>query len=97
MSCQEDLKTLECKSDEKLIFCILNQKEKLSENFCENLVVRLERLIHAHFSLVSDYIRVCENDVKRLCGYRQVDLIQVSIRVHHSFNLHISQNTTASS
>lgn len=80
MSCQEDLKALECKSEERLIFCILNQKEKLTENFCANLVVRLERLIHAHFSLVSDYIQVCKNASQRLCSFNQIDPLQVSMR-----------------
>ncbi len=84
-ACAEEIKGLTCESGQKLILCVLEKKEKLSEYYCQHVVQRLEYLISYNFGLVSDFHKICATDTKTICNMELRENWQVIFMVNISW------------
>lgn len=68
-SCSEELKTrLKC-DGEKFIFCVLNQRNQMTNDYyCEHLLQRIEILSSLNYAFISDFPTLCKNDIDKLCN-----------------------------
>ncbi|XP_050307543.1 Golgi apparatus protein 1 [Anthonomus grandis grandis] len=68
--CRNDMDQLNCRKDEGNYFkCLASAKENIQNSNCQELVQRLENVAFTDYKFIAQFLKQCEDDVKKLsCG-----------------------------
>lgn len=87
--CKNDHLNIQCKNEnEKYILCVLEQKEKIKNVYCEHIIRKMEYVITADFTLVSDLQTLCENDLRKIKCHpvKPEEQVKVGFYIYFKFN-----------
>lgn len=68
--CSRDLESLKCDTTPgEYLKCIVNNKEKISDGNCNNVLLRLENVAFQDYRWIANFLQHCNEDIERLhCG-----------------------------